>query len=128
VDDRVKELLKELGEAISRAVSESPDVEYVMQTLRDSGHEAKLILEAIIAVQNSGDGEEKLNASIQTLFGQDLIDDSSGGDLDGDPDGNLDGYEDGGRPTDQQTEVRRTRGDSLTPEDRRFLKYLKIEY
>jgi hypothetical protein len=124
VDDRVKELLKELGEAISRAVSESPDVEYIMQTLRDSGHEAKLVLEAIIAVQNAGDGEEKLNASIQTLFGRDLIDDPA----DGDPDGDLGGFEDGNRRTEQQSHVSRARGDGLTPEDRRFLKYLKIEY
>jgi len=54
VDDRVKQLLKDLGEAISEAVSDSARVESILQAIRDSGYEARLMLEAIIAVENNG--------------------------------------------------------------------------
>jgi len=46
--------MKELGEAISEAVSDSARVESIMQSIRDSGYEARLMLEAIIAVENNG--------------------------------------------------------------------------
>jgi hypothetical protein len=54
VDERVKQLMKELGEAISEAVSDSSRVESIMQAIKDSGYEARLMLEAIIAVGNNG--------------------------------------------------------------------------
>jgi len=54
VDDRVKQLMKDLGEAISEAVSDSVRVESILQSIRDSGYEARLMLEAIIAVESNG--------------------------------------------------------------------------
>jgi len=54
VDDRVKQLMKDLGEAISEAVSDSVRVESILQAIRDSGYEARLMLEAIIAVESNG--------------------------------------------------------------------------
>ena len=54
MDERVKQLMKELGEAISEAVSDSSRVESIMQAIKDSGYEARLMLEAIIAVENNG--------------------------------------------------------------------------
>jgi hypothetical protein len=65
VDDRVKQLLKDLGEAISEAVSDSVRVESILQAIRDSGYEARLMLEAIIAVQSNGEVTQ------ETLLGQD---------------------------------------------------------
>jgi hypothetical protein len=64
VDDRVKQLLKDLGEAISEAVSDSARVESILQAIRDSGYEARLMLEAIIAVQGNG------QVTQETLLGE----------------------------------------------------------
>jgi hypothetical protein len=101
VDDRITKLLNELGEAINRAVSESPDVDSVMQAIRKAGYEPWLLLEAKVAVENKRADTEPAVDSNQTLFSDQPDEDrDSGGDLD----------------------------DSLTAEDRRFLKYLKIDY
>lgn len=83
MDDRVKELLKELGQAISDAVTSSDHVESIMQAIRDRGYDAHLLLEAIIAV---GDKQYAL-----------------------------------------QSVSERESEELFTPEDRRFLKRLKIE-
>ncbi|HKF55505.1 MAG TPA: hypothetical protein VKJ45_08685 [Blastocatellia bacterium] len=64
MDDRVKQLLKDLGEAISEAVSDSARVESILQAIRDSGYEARLMLEAIIAVQSNG------QVTQETLLGE----------------------------------------------------------
>ncbi|HYL97511.1 MAG TPA: hypothetical protein VEZ90_01045 [Blastocatellia bacterium] len=50
MDDRVKKLLKELGQAISDAVTSSERIESIMQDIRDQGCDAHLLLEAIIAL------------------------------------------------------------------------------
>jgi hypothetical protein len=52
VDDRVKSLLKELGDAINEAVTGSARVESIMQAIRNEGYEVYLMLEANIAVQD----------------------------------------------------------------------------
>ena len=52
MDDRVKSLLKELGDAINEAVTGSVRVESIMQAIRDEGYEVYLMLEANIAVQD----------------------------------------------------------------------------
>ncbi|HEX8089910.1 MAG TPA: hypothetical protein VF762_13705 [Blastocatellia bacterium] len=59
MNDRVKALLKELGDAINEAVTGCPRVESIMQAIRDDGYEAYLMLEANIAVEaKSMPGEE----------------------------------------------------------------------
>lgn len=63
MDDRVKELMKELGEAISEAVSDSGRVESIMRAIQESGYEARLMLEATIAIANNG------HITQQTLLG-----------------------------------------------------------
>ncbi|HKV41547.1 MAG TPA: hypothetical protein VJX67_20245 [Blastocatellia bacterium] len=90
MDDRVKDLLKQLGEAISEAVSDSHQVEAVLQAIRDSGFEARLLLEAIIAVEDKRSGWQE-ESEITLRGGNDF------------------------------------KEDSFTPEDRRFLRHLKIE-
>lgn len=50
MDDRVKKLLKELGDAISEAVTSSDRIESIMHDIRDQGYDAHLLLEAIIAL------------------------------------------------------------------------------
>lgn len=52
MNERVKQLLKELGGAISDAVSSDDRVDFIMQAIRDEGYDAHLLLEATIAIGN----------------------------------------------------------------------------
>jgi hypothetical protein len=56
--------MKDLGEAISEAVSDSARVESILQAIRDSGYEARLMLEAIIAVESNNEVTQ------ETLLGE----------------------------------------------------------
>jgi hypothetical protein len=74
LDDHVKALLKELGEAINEAVTGSIRVESIMQALRESGFEAYLMLEANIAVEDKRPGGEagvEAEASTDEWFTED---------------------------------------------------------
>lgn len=48
VDDQLKKLMKELGEAINQAVAESDRIADVMGRIRANGHDVFLALEATI--------------------------------------------------------------------------------
>jgi hypothetical protein len=48
VDDQLKKLMKELGEAINQAVAESDQISDVMARIKAEGHEVFLVLEATI--------------------------------------------------------------------------------
>jgi hypothetical protein len=67
LDNRVKALLKELGEAINEAVTGSTRVDSIMRALRESGFEAYLMLEANIAVEDKRlRGEASPEAEVST--------------------------------------------------------------
>ena len=51
MDESVKALLRELGEAINEVVTASPRVADVMQTIRNQGYEIVLRLDANVAVK-----------------------------------------------------------------------------
>jgi len=48
VDDQLKKLMKELGEAINQAVADSDRISEVMGRIKSSGHDVFLVLEATI--------------------------------------------------------------------------------
>ena len=48
VDDQLKKLMKELGEAINQAVADSDRISEVMGRIKASGHDVFLVLEATI--------------------------------------------------------------------------------
>lgn len=48
VDQQLKKLVKELGEAINQAVAESDNIAEVMARIKAEGHEVFLVLEATI--------------------------------------------------------------------------------
>lgn len=50
MDDYVQKLVRELGEAINRALEESDDIAEAREQLRDAGHEVYLMLEATIVL------------------------------------------------------------------------------
>lgn len=62
MNERVKGLLQELGEAINESVTRSPRIDSVMQSIREAGYEVYLMLEANIAVENKhaqAEGDEQ---------------------------------------------------------------------
>ena len=52
VNEKVKALLQELGEAINETVTGSQKIESIMQSIRESGYEVYLLLQANIAVES----------------------------------------------------------------------------
>lgn len=48
IDDKLKVLIKELGDAINGALSESVEINDAIQNVRDAGYEVVLALEATI--------------------------------------------------------------------------------
>jgi hypothetical protein len=58
VDDELKELMKELGEAINHSVAESDEISEVMSRIKAGGYDVFLVLEATIGFnQREGAGE-----------------------------------------------------------------------
>jgi len=70
VNEKVKGLLQELGEAIDETVTGSQRIEGIMQSIRESGYEVYLLLQANIAIENmlrkseaqADDDEEKFTS------------------------------------------------------------------
>jgi hypothetical protein len=64
VDDNLKQLMKELGEAINGALSDSEDISEAIQNVRNAGYDVFLVLEATIGFKcrNKSDGSEETTA------------------------------------------------------------------
>jgi hypothetical protein len=50
LDDYLQKLVKELGEAINRALEDSDDIAEARERIREAGHEVYLVLEATIVL------------------------------------------------------------------------------
>jgi hypothetical protein len=57
VDDKIKQLLQELGTAINESISSSEDVSQHIQRIRDEGYDLYVVLDATIGL-NRQDGED----------------------------------------------------------------------
>ena len=57
MDDRIRQLLQELGSAINESISSSDDVNQRIQRIRDEGYDLYVVLDATIGL-NKQDGEE----------------------------------------------------------------------
>jgi cell division GTPase FtsZ len=57
-DAEIKRLLKQLGEAINETLSDSPKINDCIQSIRDSGYEVFLIIEAKIGFNRMDKSEE----------------------------------------------------------------------
>ncbi|MFZ2490403.1 MAG: hypothetical protein WA208_02870 [Thermoanaerobaculia bacterium] len=53
MDERIKELLKELGTAINASISTSEDVNRRIQSLRDEGYDLFVVLDATIGLNRT---------------------------------------------------------------------------
>ncbi len=66
MDDNLKQLMKELGEAINGALSESEDISEAIQNVRNAGYDVFLVLEATIGFNKRSkpaDGAEEVTAN-----------------------------------------------------------------
>jgi hypothetical protein len=57
VDDKIKQLLRELGTAINESISGSDDVNKHIQKIRDEGYNLYVVLDATIGLNKTGEEE-----------------------------------------------------------------------
>jgi hypothetical protein len=58
VDDKIKQLLQDLGTAINESISGSEDVNRHIQKIRDEGYDLYVVLDATIGLNKQDAGEE----------------------------------------------------------------------
>ena len=63
MDDKIKQLLRELGTAINESISGSDDVNRQIQKIRDEGYNLYVVLDATIGLNRQGDDDEQTNAA-----------------------------------------------------------------
>ncbi len=63
VDDKIKQLLRELGTAINESISSSEDVSKHIQRIRDEGYNLYVVLDATIGLNKQGDEEHEQPAT-----------------------------------------------------------------
>ncbi len=64
MDDRLKQLLKELGDAINNSISSSEAVNQHIQKIRDEGYDIYVVLDATIGIgRNDEDADESPSPS-----------------------------------------------------------------
>ena len=66
MDDRLKKMMKELGDAINESLSESEEIADVISRIKDSGYDIFLVLEATI-------GFNKRDEESDALPGPDVV-------------------------------------------------------
>ncbi len=64
MDDRIKQLLQDLGTAINESISGSEDVNRHIQQIRDEGYDLYVVLDATIGL-NKQDGTETDNERVE---------------------------------------------------------------
>jgi len=66
VDQHLKQLMKELGEAINESLADSEQIAEVVSKIKDGGYDIFLVLEATIGVSKPGEKSDK--ASLVTTL------------------------------------------------------------
>ena len=67
MDDRLKKMMKELGDAINESLSESEDIADVISRIKDSGYDIFLVLEATIGFSKQGENSPDKTSLVTTL-------------------------------------------------------------
>ena len=62
MNDRIKQLLRELGTAINESISSSDDVHRHLQRIRDEGYDLYVVLDATIGLNKQGDDDDEAPA------------------------------------------------------------------
>jgi len=63
VDDKIKQLLQDLGTAINESISGSDDVNRHIQAIRDEGYDLYVVLDATIGLNKQDAGDETPTAA-----------------------------------------------------------------
>jgi fatty acid-binding protein DegV len=67
VDQQLKQLMKELGEAINGSLSDSEQIAEVVARIKEGGYDIFLVLEATIGVSKQGDNAPEKASLVSTL-------------------------------------------------------------
>jgi len=63
LDDKIKQLLRDLGTAINESISGSDDVNRHIQKIRDEGYDLYVVLDATIGLNKQDDDEATVTSS-----------------------------------------------------------------
>jgi pentose-5-phosphate-3-epimerase len=67
VDQHLKQLMKELGEAINESLADSEQIAEVVSKIKDGGYDIFLVLEATIGVSKPGEKSTDKTSLVTTL-------------------------------------------------------------
>jgi hypothetical protein len=67
VDPQLKQLMKELGEAINESLSDSDQIAEVVSRIKEGGYDIFLVLEATIGVSKQGEHPSENTSLVSTL-------------------------------------------------------------
>jgi hypothetical protein len=67
VDQQLKQLMKELGEAINESLSDSEQIAEVVSRIKEGGYDIFLVLEATIGVSKQGEKATDKTSVVATL-------------------------------------------------------------
>jgi len=67
VDQQLKQLMKELGEAINESLAESEPIADVVSRIKEGGYDIFLVLEATIGVSKPGEKSSDKTSLVTTL-------------------------------------------------------------
>jgi hypothetical protein len=74
MDDKIKQLLRELGTAINESISGSDDVNRQIQKIRDEGYNLYVVLDATIGLnRQDGSDDERLAAAVAEQPSTELV-------------------------------------------------------
>ena len=67
MDQQLKQLMKELGEAINESLADSEQIAEVVSKIKDGGYDIFLVLEATIGVSKPGEKSDDKTSMVTTL-------------------------------------------------------------
>ncbi len=67
VDQQLKQLMKELGDAINESLSDSEQIAEVVARIKEGGYDIFLVLEATIGVSKQGENTTDKTSLVSTL-------------------------------------------------------------
>ena len=67
MDPQLKQLMKELGDAINESLSDSEQISEVVARIKEGGYDIFLVLEATIGVSKQGENRPSKTSLVSTL-------------------------------------------------------------
>jgi pentose-5-phosphate-3-epimerase len=67
VDPQLKQLMKELGDAINESLSDSEQIYEVVSRIKEGGYDIFLVLEATIGVSKQGEKSQDKTSLVSTM-------------------------------------------------------------